>query len=254
MNRLKGSFSLPLSMTGEADCRTVWLATATASYATLDLHGDARALAPEEIMHGGVTITHIRPLSARWSMMASLGGGVYAEPNHIRWCNILANGGLFAIYRLRDRLSVGFGVGLTNAYGVPIPLPMGYLQWKRQGRYEVDINMAGTPKVKIARQLREGWKLELTAIEIEGITAVVHIDNHERLYSSTMMQSGAAVTYRVRPRMTFVAGCNSVWRRTSRITSRSLKSFWDSTFGGDHSGRYHYDPAVRFIFGFRYGL
>lgn len=94
-------------------------------------------------------------------------------PNQIAWRSILANGAVVFVYKLRENLDIGVGAGLTNSFGVPMILPMGYLNWRTSGKYEIRVDMSSGLKVTAAKWLNRKFKLELTAIEMDGISSVM---------------------------------------------------------------------------------
>ena len=91
---------------------------------------------PNDILNVSFNVSHLRPLSSRWYMMASLGIGVYAVPKDISFKSILASGAIIFAYKLRDNLDIGVGAGLTNSYGVPLIMPMGFLKRGSGRQYE----------------------------------------------------------------------------------------------------------------------
>ena len=126
LQRISGRFSLPLYRSlNESNQPTAWGLTLSASYNKMNNEEEAQELNPDKVLNTTLTISHIRPLSERWSLMASLGAGIYAIPDEIRWQSILANGAVFFIYRLHGNLSIGLGGGLTNSYGAPHSLAHG---------------------------------------------------------------------------------------------------------------------------------
>jgi len=151
MLRVRGRYTLPLSVNvNERHQPTAWSATLSASYATMDNKGEALTLNPDEIINASLNVSHTRPLSDHWQMIASVGAGVYATPNEIGWGSILANGAAIFAYRFSDNLSAGFGLGLTNSYGVPMVMPMGYLWLRTNGNFKVQVDMAsGMTSIKI---------------------------------------------------------------------------------------------------------
>lgn len=223
LQRISGRFSLPLYRSlNESNQPTAWGLTLSASYNKMNNEEEAQELNPDEVLNTTLTISHIRPLSERWSLMASLGAGIYAMPDEIRWQSILANGAVFFIYRLHENLSIGLGGGLTNSYGAPILLPMGYLNWKTNGRYNVIIDIANAPKVQVTTQIGNAVKMELTAIEIDGMSAVINVDGKYKLYSSTMLRSGLTASLRVFDKASIYAGVGGVWKHNIATTSSPL--------------------------------
>lgn len=229
-----------------------WAATVSAAYAIQGRKGEAREINPGRILNANLTLSRQRALSGRWSILASAGFGVYAPDNEIRWHSILANGSLIFAYRLCENLSVGLGGGLTNSYGPPIMIPMGYLKWKTGGKYELTVDVANAPKIKVATQVGGRLRMELTAIEMNGMTAVAKIRGKQKIYSSTMLRSGLAALLRIGGNADIYGSVGGVWLRSVRLTDRNLGSFFKS-LGGD-GDKFRYSPSLSCGIGLRYGF
>lgn len=250
MLRVKGRYTLPLSVSmNERQQPTAWSATLAASYATLNNRGEALTLNPDEILNASLNLSHTRPLSARWQLIASLGAGIYAEPNEIAWRSILVNGTALFAYQFSNNLSAGFGLALTNSYGVPMLIPTAYLQWHTRGNVKVQVDMNG---VKASTMFGSRFGLELTAIEIDGMSAVRRLSGETKIYSSTMLRSSLSPTFNLSRKTKLRLGVGVTWLRTSRMNDRCLKDFFKNF--SDDEGKYRFRPAMRCTVGISYGL
>lgn len=253
MMRFSGRYILPLShRVNDAQQMRVWNATLSASYNLLDNKDEAVELNPDKVLNANLTVSHMRTLSERWSLLASLGCGVYAAPDDIRWRSLLANGSFIFAYRLLDNLSIGIGGGLTNLYGAPMILPMGYLNWKTNGAYELTVDVANAPKVKVAKQMGRIAKVELTAIEMDGMSAVMRIDGKQKIYSCTMLKTSLGASFRMDGKTAAYVGVGGVWLRSCSLTDRNLKSFFKSM--GSDENKYRFGPSLRCSVGLRYSF
>lgn len=253
MLRVKGRYTLPLSVkVNKGSQPTMWSATLSASFATMNNEGEALTINPDEIVNASLNISHVRPLSSHWQLIASLGAGVYAQPGEVVWRSILANGAAIFAYKFSDNLSAGFGVGLTNSYGVPMIMPMGYLSWRTGGNVRVQVDMASSMSVKVLTALGKRFTLELTAIEIDGMSAVRRIDGKSKIYSTMMMRSTLSPILNLSKKLKLRFGIGGIWLRSVRLTDRNLKSFFNSF--GDDDGKYRFHPSLRLSTGMSYGL
>lgn len=76
---VSGRYNLPLSVRHDDKGRLVaWSATVNAAYGVFHNKGQARELNPDNLLNASLNISHIRPLSDKWSIIASVGSGVYA--------------------------------------------------------------------------------------------------------------------------------------------------------------------------------
>lgn len=255
LQRISGLFSIPVSKKlNERNQPIVWGMTLSASYGIMDNTGEAHALNLDRILNVGLTASHLRPLSKRWSLLASLGCGINAAPDEVRWQSLLANGTVIFSYRLRDNLSIGAGGGVTNSYGIPVIMPMFYLTWQTNRRYEVSIDIANALKIKVATQVAPKIRLELKALEMDAMAAVIRRGGKDKIYSSAMISSGLNASYRVFDKISFHAGIGGVWMRSSLITDRTLKSFFKTFTEERNTDEYLYAPTFRVAIGFRYGF
>ena len=88
-----GSANLPLLMKkNESNQPTIWGIGLSGDYASLNNKNIAEPLVLSEILNLQMSLFHVRPLSEKWSMMASVGVGVYTGDtrfSHLRFRNVL---------------------------------------------------------------------------------------------------------------------------------------------------------------------
>lgn len=163
---LSGRYTLPLSTKqNNAGQITAWTVTLNCRYGILNNEAEAKKLNPDNILNSSINISHIRPITEKWSVLASLGCGVYAAPNDVTLKSVLANGAVVFVYKLRDNLSVGVGAGLTNSYGIPMILPMGYLNWQSSGKYEIKVDMSSGLNISASTWITKKSKLNLRLLK-----------------------------------------------------------------------------------------
>ena len=251
--KISGGYSLPFSVRqNRLNQPTAWSASVSGTYGELRNRGVARELNPEKIVNVGLNLSHVRPLSDKWMLIASVGGGIYSEPDKITTESLLASGGAIFVYKMNNRLDLGVGLGLTNSYGVPIVMPMLYVKWDLPGRYEVKVNFSTQMEIAAAARFGERFRLKLVAIEMDGLSAVVKREGQSMIYSSAMIRSFLTPELRIGKSACLFAGGGGVWSRTSDLTKRSLKSFWNKFKEGDDG--FYFKPSGYVTVGFRYGF
>ena len=128
-----GSANLPLSMKkNESNQPTIWGIGLSGDYASLNNKNIAEPLVLSEILNLQMSLFHVRPLSEKWSMMASVGVGVYTVDtrfSHLRFRNVLGSAGLVFVRRIFPNLELGAGLALNNAFGYPMAFPALYVNW-----------------------------------------------------------------------------------------------------------------------------
>lgn len=253
MERVTAKVAIPLGTKTDSLGRvTAWQAALSASYATLGCDGEAAGKNPENIVNAGVNIIHRRPIGRRWSLMVAAGCGVYAPKNEIRTRSILANGGAMFIYRINRGMSIGVGGGLTNAYGVPMVMPMMWFSWMSRGRFELKVDLSSGMEVAVATKIGRRMRIELVAVEMDGMMAVTEIDGKPQIYSSARIGSRLRPSVRIGRWTALFASFGATWLRSADITDRSLRGLAES-FREDRDKRY-FNPALSVTAGVSYGL
>jgi len=250
--KISGRYTLPLSVRQNSSGQlSAWSATFYGSYGLFDNKKIRLNTIPDKIINANISLSHLRPLSEKWYLIASLGGGIYAEPDDVSAKSILVNGGVFFVYKLINNLDLGIGAALTNSYGVPVIMPTSYVKWQLTGRYEVKANLANNMEISASAKLSDNFHLRLVAMEMDGMSAVMDIDGKSMIYSSTNMKSYLTPEYR-KGKSTFYLGMGGVWMRSSKLSRRTLKGFWNSFKKDDDD--MNFNPACYFIVGFKYGI
>ncbi|MCM1137516.1 MAG: DUF6268 family outer membrane beta-barrel protein [Duncaniella sp.] len=253
MVRVTALANLPFSYELDEDRKIVkmWALTLSSKYASLNNTGIAGAYVPDKILNLSLNLTHIRPLSERWKLMASLGMGIYARPNHIVFKSLLANGGAAAVYEVSDNFDLGIGAGLTNSFGIPAILPMVYVNWRLRGVYQIDVSMITGLKINVKRVWNEKFTTSLTALDMDGMSAVFRTDNKWKLYTTTLTRSYLEVEYRHNRNFSFFGSMGVTWKRSSRLTNRKFKNFYKLFHSDD---KMHFSPAMMVRIGMNYTL
>jgi hypothetical protein len=251
--KISGRYTLPLSVRQNSSGQiSAWSATLSGSYGIFDNKKITSQTIPDEIVNLNLSLSHLRPLSQKWYLIASLGGGIYSEPDAITAKSILVNGGFFFVYKLMSNLDVGFGAGITNSYGVPVIMPTSYIKWNLTGRYKVTANITNSMEISASAKFNDKFSRKLVGIEMDGISAVMNIDNKSMIYSSTIMKSYLTPEYKVGQSSTLYLGIGGAWLRSSKLSRRTLKGFWNTFTNDDNSP--DFKSTGYLTIGFRYGF
>ncbi len=218
----------------------MWAITLSSKYANLNNTGLAGVYVPDRMLNMSLNLTHIRPLSERWKLMASLGVGIYSRPNHIVFKSLLANGGAVAVYKVRDNFDLGIGGGLTNSFGFPAILPMVYVNWSLKGDYQIDVSMVTGLKITVKRKWNERLATSLTALDMDGMSAVFRKEGKWKIYTTTLIRSHLEFDYKFNNHFSFFGGVGAVWKRSSRLADRKFKNFYKLFHSDD---KMHFNPA-----------
>lgn len=232
---------------------TVWSVGLHGSYASMSCKGEASRLNPDAVVNAAVSASHLRPISPRWSLFATLGCGIYAPSDYIRAKSLLGSGGVIFICRINDNLSLGIGGGVSNSYGPPVVMPMLYLSWHLRRMFEFSIDMSSTIKISASTVLWKNLRLEITPLQIDGLAAVISVDEKDRIYSMAMLRSYISPSWHFSSRFSIFAAVGGNWIRGVSVTDRSLKGFF-SSFKDDDDKDPYFSAALRLSAGIRFSF
>lgn len=239
----------PLSVKCGSHGRPVaWSLALNCAYSDFHNNGAAAEQLPSEALTANISLTHIRPTSPRWDIIASLGCGIYSAPDAIGADKLLVSGACIFAYHLNSSMDIGFGAGLTNSYGIPMIMPMGYFKWSMRGSVELDVNISNSIKIAAAANVSPRFRLSLTAIEFDGIASVVKEDGESKIYSSTLMKSYLTPTWLTSRNSSLYASVGGVWLRSSRMADRKLSSMFDF---GNNDGKLRFNASLYLNIGFK---
>lgn len=168
----QGGINIPLSMkSDENDRPIIWAVSLGGAYAKLDNRNFTEPFVIDEIMNIGFSISHLRPLSGKWSILIAAGAGIYM-PNtrfsQINYKNILGNMGVIFIHHFKSNLELGGGLAMNNSFGYPMLFPAIYFNWKTEGRYTVKIAMLKGIEISAGYNIHKKLSLNFI-IEMNGL-------------------------------------------------------------------------------------
>ncbi|MCD8260824.1 MAG: DUF6268 family outer membrane beta-barrel protein [Bacteroides sp.] len=227
MFKVNGGVSIPLSFKQEENNRKkMWALSLDATYATYNNKHIPAFMHPDNIINTTLSMSHLRPIGRKWSMLAVLGGGIYSDPSHIKTKSILGSGGIVFIYHLSDKLDIGVGVGVNNSYGVPLGLPMGYLNWHIDGKYEVKVEMFEAAEVSAAVAFNHWFKLRLIGLEVDDTSAVMDVEGQSKIFGSVSMKSGLQADFLINRSSSIQLTGGGLWNRSACVINRSMKDYF----------------------------
>ncbi|WP_018667289.1 DUF6268 family outer membrane beta-barrel protein [Bacteroides gallinarum] len=252
MWQLKGRYTFPFSVKqNEKKQPTIWSGTLNGMFSHMNNEGMAAEVNPNDILNLSFNVSHLRPISSKWYMMTSFGIGLYAIPNDISFKSILANGAVIFAYKLRDNLDIGIGAGLTNSYGVPLIIPMGFLKWNMTGLYEVNVEVASSIKASVSKTFSHKFRLTLVPIDMDGTSAVVKRNGKYKIYGATRMRTYISPELKVGGKSCLYVAVGAELLHSVKVSDRSYKGF-TSSFKGN--GGWRFGCTFHAKAGFKYGF
>lgn len=235
---ISGRYTMPFSVkVNEKGQPIVWAGTVSGQYVKMNNHEGACEVNPNEVLNFSVNVSHRRPLSERWYMLASIGAGIYSAPDKIALRSVLANGGIIFAYKWRDNLDIGLGAGLTNSYGVPLIMPMGYLKWTTTGKYEINVEATNTMKASVKRQLSDHFSLSLVPFDMSGLSSVVKREGKTKIYGVMRMRSYIRPEWKLSKWSGIYINAGIESFNSVKLSDRSIKGF-KNTFTSKEKWRF----------------
>lgn len=225
----QGGVNIPLSMKLDDQNRpTMWAVNAGGAYVKLDNRNFTEPLVIDEILNMGLNIMHMRPISNKWSMLASVGAGLYmpgTKTSDMRFKNLLANVGAIFICRINPNLDLGGGVALNNSFGYPMIFPAFYLNWNTSGRYAVNVSMANGFEASVSYNVNKSMVLKLVA-EMNGQMAIIEQDGKDKIFSHQYTIVGFKPEFKIGKYLSIPITAGISAMRPAEITNRELKSLF----------------------------
>lgn len=225
----QGGINVPLAMKLDANNRlAMWAVSVGGAYTKLDNKNFAEPLVIDEIMNLGLSLNHLRPLNERWSMLATMGGGIYMPTtrfSEIKFKHVLGNVGAIFIYHLKPNLELGGGIAMNNSFGYPMVFPAFYLNWTTEGRCAVKISML--EGIEIVAEYNASKKLSLNLIaEMNGQMALLEQDGKDKMFSHQYIVTGFRPEIRIGKNLSVSITTGIHVMRPAEMTNRNLKSLF----------------------------
>lgn len=227
----QAAVNVPLSLKINENKRpTMWSVSAGGTYVNLNNEKFTEPLVIDEIMNLGISLNHLRPLSAKWSMMASLGGGIFMPTTRfskIRYKNVLASGAIVFIHHFNDKFQFGGGVAMNNSFGFPMVFPAIYLNWATQGRFGVNISLMDGLALSANYEASKMLKLNVV-VEMSGQMALLEQEGKDKIFSHQYIVVGFRPEIKLGSRVTIPITLGISATRPTEMSNRNLKSMFKS--------------------------
>lgn len=247
---IDGGIRVPFYMRMNEDNRpTAWAAALSGTYASLHNKGLSDRHGYPEILNLQVGLMHLRPVSDKWSLLASLGAGLFtSDLNRVSRRSILGNGGVLFIKHANKNLDWGVGAALNNALGYPMLFPSLYLDWQLGGKYDFKLSVYDSFEVGLGMRVGDDLKLSLVG-ESKGLMSAVERDRKAMYFVTQYGYAGFQPEYKLAEGLAVFATGGISFRRDTYFQARTLKAFYES------KDRYpHFNPSAYFAAGIKYGF
>lgn len=225
----QGSLNIPLSTKiNRIKQPTLWGVGISGAYVDLRNKNFTEDLVLDEMMNLGLSIYHLRPISNKWSIMLSAGGGVFTPStklSKIRFKNVLGTGAVVFIHQMNPNLELGGGVAFNNSFGVPMVFPAIYVNWRTQSRVAVRISMMDGLALQASYKLTDFLSLN-AVIEMNGQMALLEKDGKDKMFTHQYIIAGLRPEFTIAKRLTIPITAGVSATRGAQFNDRKLKSMF----------------------------
>lgn len=246
----QAGINLPVSVKQEKDKQpVVWGIAAHAALVSLNNNNFTENLVLDEIMNLSLNIYHMRPLTEKWSMMASLGAGIFSSESNLSKIssnNVLGNVATLFVNHLRPNLDVGIGLAFNNSFGYPMAFPALYLKWAKEGEYSVNVSLLQGLDISAKYELNNFINLNYI-IGVDGQAAFFEEDGQDKMFTHQYIITGFQPEIKLGKKLTIplTAGINAM--RTAQKDERKLESMFRDTY-------YYFQISSYFSAGLNYNF
>ena len=253
MKVIQGGVNIPVSMKmDENNHPTAWMVGLGASYASMD-NKDLSEYMESQIFNAQLAVSYIRPLSKRWSLLASAGVGLFMNTGSLayaRWDHVMGVGMAAAIWHLRDNLDLGMGVALNTSFGYPMVFPALFVDWRLEGRYMVNVSMMDGVEISGGMQLHKLLRLKLVG-SMNGMLAFVERDGKDKIFTQQYITTGLQPELTITKSLSVPITVGLSAYRAAFYDDRTLKAMFKSM---DREYDPHFSPAFYTSIAVKYGF
>lgn len=228
------NLNIPLSSRLTADKKPiVWGIGLAGSYAKLTNSNFTEDLTIPEITNLGAALYHLRPISERWSLMASAGVGVYAPSSSIsslRARHVLGSMSAVFIRQMNPNLELGGGIAVNSTFGYPMAFPALYVNWRTQGSVKLMIALTDGLQIKAGKDLHKNFGLSLVG-EMNGQTALLEKEGKDVIFTHQYMVAALQPEIKIGSNVVIPlrVGINGI--RPAYFSDRTLKAMFQTKNG-----------------------
>lgn len=245
----RGGVVIPLSVKiEEKKLADMWNLTMTFNHAKFN--EPLNKIPFNELLTVQMGISHIRSLSEKWSLLASLRGGVSYDDtklSSLRWDNVIMHGIGIAIYKVNTNLKLGAGVILTNNFSTPMLFPTFYAKWSSNSKYSIEftklISLYFAAGVRLNNVVKLNW-----IVESNRIGTPTDIGGENMYLSYKYYATGFHPEFNITKNLTIPLTIGYSANGSATYKKRELKSFLDD------KEKYRLSPSPYVSIGIKYSI
>lgn len=234
-----------VKMDGNEKLLSAWSIMCGGSYTSMNNKGLSAEIGLSSILDAQIGLMHTRPISEKWSLIASVGIGIYTDAgtfSKFSFKDLMGSGGVLFVCHLKSNLDIGRGIMLNSTFGYPMVFPAFYLNWMLTGRYTVEISMVNAIEMSCGMRLNESFNLKLIA-SMDGMLAFTEKDGKKQMFTQQYIIAGLQPEFVLGKNLTLPVTLGVSPYRTAFSTDRSLKAFFKDT-GSDFDPHFSLSPYI----------
>ncbi|MCD8137764.1 MAG: DUF6268 family outer membrane beta-barrel protein [Parabacteroides gordonii] len=253
MKVIQGGVNIPVSMKmDENNHPTAWMVGLSASYASMDNKNLSGYVDIPQIFNAQLAVSYIRPLSKKWSLLASVGAGIFMDTgslSYARWKNVKGKGMAAANCHQRDTHVLGMSLALNTSFGYPMVFPALFVDWRIEGRYMVNVSMMDGLEVSGGIQLHKLFRLKLVG-SMNGMLAFVERDGKDKIFTQQYVIAGLQPELTITKSLSVPVTIGLSAYRAAFYDDRTLKAMFKVE--GDYDP--HFSPSFYASVAIKYGF
>ena len=230
----QGSINIPLLVKNtKYDRPTIWSVGINGAYASLNnknFTGDYDGMVINEMMNIALGLSYMRPLSEKWSLITSLGAGIYAPSTNlskIRYKHLLGNVAVLFIRHLKSNMEVGGGIAINSTFGYPMVFPALYFNWNSDGRFNFKISVVDGLNLAAGYDINKFLDLSLV-VEMSGQSAFTEKDGEDVTFSHQYFIAGVRPEIKLGNKVSIPITAGMHLIRSGFYSERTLKGMFSN--------------------------
>lgn len=201
------------------------------AYADLTNKNFSEDLVLNEIMNLYLGLSYTRPIGKKWSMMVSLGAGLYSPTTKfsaITSKNLLGNGAILFVCDINKNLKLGGGVAVNNSFGFPMAFPAIYFNWSTDGRFVANVSLMDGLESSFGYSFSDYYTLS-AIMDLNGQMAMIRKDDKDQIFSHQYLVTGLRneLTLSDKVSIPITVGINML--RMTAYSNRNIKSMFSNS-------------------------
>ncbi|WP_455625536.1 DUF6268 family outer membrane beta-barrel protein [Parabacteroides sp.] len=251
---IQGGFNAPIYLKTDKNNRPkMWGIGGGISYMNMNNKQLASHIDLSCIFNAQIALTHLRPISEKWSLLASLGIGMYTDGGKFSkysFNDLLGQGAVVMIWHLAKNLDLGMGIALNTTFGYPMAFPAICLDWNLEGRFLVNVSMMDGMEISAGIRFNDRFQLRLVG-EMNGSLAMVKRNGKKQMFTQQYVTTGLRPEFAISKSLSIPVTIGISPYRAAYYQDRSLKAFFktmDREYDPHFSLAFHLSAAIKYGF------